>query len=146
VFYAFITTGLVEYIGSRQSGESFRYTPLLIAPAAGMLIGGLLALPLEIEPSSLRDVTLVPAGMGLAALLVGSRLDVSNVTVAKTVLGTVAGTFAITVLLTALAPDGPTQREPRAVSALQPVPGPVVMPAGRSHDSVAAGAGMFMRF
>ncbi|QSQ18867.1 hypothetical protein JY651_26275 [Pyxidicoccus parkwayensis] len=145
-FYAFITTGLVEFIGSRQSGDSFRFTPLLIAPAAGMLLGGLLAIPLEIEPSSLRDVTLFPVGMGLAALLVGSRLDVSDVTVAKTVLGTVAGTFAITVLLSALAPDGPTQREPRTVNALQPVPVPVVMPAGRGNDAVAAGPGVFMRF
>lgn len=146
VFYAFITTGLVEYIGSRQSGDDFRYTPLLIAPAAGMLLGGLLAIPLEIEPSSLRDVTLFPAGMGLAALLIGSRLDVSDATVAKTVLGTVAGTFAITVLLSALAPDGPTQREPRTAQALQPVPVPVVMPAGRGNDAVAAGPGLFMRF
>ncbi|WP_164001630.1 hypothetical protein [Pyxidicoccus caerfyrddinensis] len=145
-FYALITTGLVEYIGSRQSGDSFRYTPLLIAPAAGMLMGGLLAIPLEIEPSSIRDVTLFPMGMGLTALLVGSRLDVSNVTVAKTVLGTVAGTFAITVLLSALAPDGPTQRERRADGSFQPVPVPVVVPAGRGNDAVAAGPGLFMRF
>ncbi|MBZ4422296.1 hypothetical protein [Myxococcus sp. RHSTA-1-4] len=145
-FYAFVTTGLVEYIGSRQSGESFRYTPLLIAPAAGMIIGGLLAIPLEIPPSSVRDVTLFPVGMGLTALLVGSRLDVSDVTVAKTVLGTVAGTFAITVLLSALSPDEPTQRDARADSAFQPVPVPVVMPAGRGNDALAAGPGLFMRF
>jgi hypothetical protein len=145
-FYGFITTGLVEYIGARQSGDSFRFTSLLIAPAAGMLVGGLLAIPLEIHPSSLRDVTLVPVGMGLAALLVGSRLDVSDVTVAKTVLGTVAGTFAITVLLSALAPDGPTQQNARAESAFQPVPVPVVVPAGRRNEAVAAGPGVFMRF
>ena len=145
-FYALITTGLVEFIGARQSGDSFRFTPLLMAPAAGMLLGGLLAIPLEIEPSSLRDVTLFPMGMGLAALLVGSRLDVSDVTVAKTVLGTVAGTFAITVLLSALAPEGPTQRDRRADSSLQAVPVPVVVPAGRGNEAVAAGAGLFMRF
>ncbi|NPC86636.1 hypothetical protein HPC49_51690, partial [Pyxidicoccus fallax] len=145
-FYAFVTTGLVEYIGSRQSGERFRYTPLLIAPAAGMLLGGVLAIPLEIPPSSVRDATLFPAGMGLAALLIGSRLDVSNVTVAKTVLGTVAGTFAITILLTALAPEGPTQQDARADSAFQPVPVPVVMPAGRRNDALAAGPGLLMRF
>jgi hypothetical protein len=145
-FYALITTGLVEFIGARQSGDSFRFTPLLIAPAAGMLLGGLLAIPLEIEPASLRDVTLFPMGMGLAALLIGSRLDVSDVTVAKTVLGTVAGTFAITVLLSALAPEGPTQRDLRAGSSLQAVPVPVVVPAGRGNEAVAAGAGLFMRF
>ena len=145
-FYAFITTGLVEYIGARQSGTPFRFTPLLIAPAAGMLVGGLLALPLEISPSSLRDVTLFPMGMGLAALLVGSRLDVSDVTVARTVLGTVAGTFAITVLLSALAPEGPTQRDARAESDFQPVPVPVVVPAGRGNSALAAGPGLFMRF
>ena len=145
-FYAVITTGLVEYIGARQSGERFRSTPLLIAPAAGMMLGGLLAIPLEIPPSSLRDATLFPAGMGLAALLVGSRLDVSDETVAKTVLGTVAGTFAITVLLSALAPDGPTQRDARADNAFEPVPIPVVVPAGRGNDAVAAGPGLFMRF
>jgi hypothetical protein len=145
-FYAFIATGLVEYIGSRQSGERFRYTPLLVAPAAGMLVGGLLAMPLEIPPSSIRDVTLFPAGMGLVALLVGSRLDVSNVTVAKTVLGTVAGSFAITVLLSALSPDEPTQQDERADSAFQPIPVPVVVPAGRGNDALAAGPGLFMRF
>lgn len=145
-FYAFITTGLVEYIGSRQSGERFRYTPLLVAPAAGMLVGGLLALPLEIPPSSIRDITLFPAGMGLVALLVGSRLDVSNVTVAKTVLGTVAGSFAITVLLSALSPDEPTQQDRQTARAFQPVPVPVVVPAGRGHNALAAGPGLFMRF
>lgn len=145
-FYALVTTGLVEYIGARQSGDSFRYTPLLIAPAAGMMLGGLLAIPLEIPPSSIRDATLFPAGMGLAALLIGSRLDVSDETVAKTVLGTVAGTFAITVLLSALAPEGPTQRDPRADSAFEPVPVPIVVPAGRRNDGLAAGPGLFMRF
>ncbi|MFP2933225.1 hypothetical protein ACLESO_50385, partial [Pyxidicoccus sp. 3LG] len=145
--YAFLTTGLVEYIGARQTGEDYRFTPLLIAPAAGMLLGGLLAIPLELSPSSLRDATVFPVGMGLAALLVGSRLDVSDATVAKTVLGTMAGTFAITVLLNALAPEGPTQQDRlRADGGFQPVPVPVVVPAGRGNNAVAAGPGLFMRF
>jgi hypothetical protein len=147
-FYALLSTSLVEYIGARQSGERFRYAPVLIAPAAGMLLGGLLAIPLEVSPSSIRDITVFPLGMGALALLVGSRLDVSQATVAKTVAGTVGGTFALTVLLTVLSSDVPTQQDLRAEarSGPQAVPVPVVMPAGRDNRSLAAGPGLFMRF
>jgi hypothetical protein len=147
-FYALLSTGLLEYIGARQSGERFRYAPVLVAPAAGMLLGGLLAIPLEVSPASIRDITLFPLGMGGLALLIGSRLDVSQATVAKTVAGTVGGTFALTLLLTVLASDVPTQQDLRADagSGLQAVPVPVVVPAGRDNRSLAAGPGLFMRF
>lgn len=145
-FYAFLSTGLVEYIGARQSGGGFRFAPVLIAPAAGMLLGGLLAIPLEVPPASIRDITVFPLGMGALALLIGSRLDVSDATVAKTVAGTVGGTFALTVLLTVLSSDVPTQQDLRADGGLQAVPVPVVMPAGRDNGSLAAGPGVFMRF
>jgi hypothetical protein len=147
-FYALLSTGLIEYIGARQSGERFRYAPVLVAPAAGMLLGGLLAIPLEVSPASIRDITMFPLGMGALALLIGSRLDVSQATVAKTVAGTVGGTFALTVLLTVLSSDVPTQQDLRAEagSGLQAVPVPVVVPAGRDNRSLAAGPGLFMRF
>jgi hypothetical protein len=142
--YGFVVAGLVEYIHAKQTGQSYDYAPVLVAPAVGMALGGLLSIPLELSTGSAFDVTLYPLGAGLLALGLGSRLA-DGVVVAKTVLGTVAATFLIVTLAHAVTP--PTGESPqRSASTFEAVPVPVVMSAGRGNDSLAAGAGLFMRF
>lgn len=142
--YAFVLTGLVEYIHSRQSDQRYNFVPVLVAPAAGMVLGGLLAIPLELSSASAFELTTFPLGTGLLALLIGARLA-DDVVVAKTVLGTVAGTFLVVALINGLSGGlmGPSQA---SASTFQAMPVPVVMTAGRGNDSLAAGPGLFLRF
>ncbi len=142
--YGFALTGLMEYIHSEETGQSYNFVPLLVAPAVGMAVGGLLAFPLELSSSSVAQLTLYPLGTGLAALLIGSRFA-DDVVVAKTVLGTVAGTFVIVALFNGLA-GGVTEPTQKSASSFEAVPVPVVMTAGRGNDSLAAGPGLFLRF
>jgi hypothetical protein len=142
--YGFVVAGLVEYIHAKESGQHYNATPMLVAPAVGMALGGLLSIPLELSTSSAFDVTLYPLGAGLIALGLGTRLA-DEVVVAKTVLGTVAATYLIVSLAHMLTPAD-EEIPQRSASTLQAVPVPVVMSAGRGNDSLAAGAGLFMRF
>jgi len=143
--YGFVFAGLLEYIHTRQNNKDFDATPVLLAPAAGMAIGGLLAIPLEMSAGSTAELTLYPMGTGLVALLIGSRLA-DDVVVAKTVLGTIAGTFCLVALLNGLSGGPGEQPTQRADNTIQAVPIPVVMAAGRGNDSLAAGPGLFLRF
>lgn len=144
--YAVIFTSLAEYIRAEETGQDYRFTPLLLAPAVGMALGGLLSVPLELRPSSIRELTTYPLGAGLVALLVGAKFASNGATVAKTVLGTVGGTFGLIALLTVLSDTQPTPSEARASEDAQAVPVPVMIPAGRRNEALAAGAGLFVRF
>jgi hypothetical protein len=142
--YGFVVAGLIEYIHAHQTGQLYNYVPVLLAPAIGMALGGLLAIPLELSSSDAFDLTLYPLGAGLTALLLGVKLA-DEVIVAKTVLGTVAGTFFIVSLAHLIA--GGTEESPeQSASTFQALPIPVVMTAGRGNDSLAAGPGLFLRF
>lgn len=142
--YGFVVAGLVEYIHAKETGQHYNATPMLVAPAVGMALGGLLSIPLELSTSSAFDVTMYPLGAGLIALGLGTRLA-DEVVVAKTVLGTVAATYLIVSLAHMLTPADEEVPQ-RTASTFQAVPVPVVMSAGRGNDSLAAGAGLFMRF
>jgi len=142
--YGFVIAGLIEYIHAGQTDQRYNFTPVLLAPAVGMAIGGLLALPLELSSASAFELTMYPLGTGMLALLIGSRLA-DDVVVAKTVLGTVAGTFFLVALINGLS-GGPMEPPQRSASTLQAIPVPVVMTAGRGNDSLAAGPGLFLRF
>ncbi|MDY7226208.1 hypothetical protein [Hyalangium rubrum] len=142
--YAFIVTGFVEYIHARQTDQSFNFVPLLLAPAVGMAVGGLLALPLELSSTSVFELTTFPLGTGALALLVGTQLA-DGVTVAKTVLGTMAGTFFLVALIHGLSGQA-VEPEQRSVSSVQAMPVPVLVAAGRRNEGIAAGPGLFLRF
>lgn len=142
--YGFVLTGLIEYIHAREADQRYNFVPVLLAPAVGMAVGGLLAIPLELSSASAFELTMFPLGTGLVALLIGSRLA-DDVIVAKTVLGTVAGTFLLVALINGLS-GGITEPPQRSASTFQAMPVPVVMTAGRGNDSIAAGPGLFLRF
>ena len=142
--YGFVIAGLLEYIHAGQTDQDYNFTPVLLAPAVGMAIGGLLAIPMELSSDSAFELTAYPLGTGLLALLIGSRLA-DDVVVAKTVLGTVAGTFFLVALINGLS-GGPVESPRQSASTIQAIPVPVVMTAGRGNDSLAAGPGLFLRF
>lgn len=142
--YGFVITGLVEYIHARQTRQDFNFLPMLLAPTLGMAVGGLLALPLELSPRLVFELTTFPLLTGSAALLVGSRLA-DGVTTAKTVLVTMGGTFFLIGLINGLSAHAEESTQYSA-SSFQAIPMPVVMPAGRRNEGLAAGPGLFMRF
>jgi hypothetical protein len=142
--YGFVLTGLIEFIHAQETGQLYNFVPLLLSPAVGMAVGGLLALPLELSSSSAFELTMYPLGTGALALLIGSRLA-DEVVVAKTVLGTVAGTFLVVALINGLS-GSVTEPPQKSASTFQAIPVPVVMTAGRGNDSLAAGPGLFLRF
>ncbi|MDY7226210.1 hypothetical protein [Hyalangium rubrum] len=143
--YAFTLTLLTQSIMEESGSGDTDFTPTLLAPAIGMALGGLLALPLELEASRVVKLTLLPLGVGLGMLWLGSALA-DGTTVPLTAIAGIATTFALTVLLTS-DPGVPTEKDsPRRVSSVQAMPVPVVMAAGRDNSSLAAGPGLFMRF
>lgn len=147
--YGFLVTGLIEHIHARQTGQRFNFVPMLVAPALGMAVGGLLALPMELPSSSVAEITTVPLGAGLLALLVGARLTDDDVLVAKATLGTMAGTFVLVTLASIMSGDPanpPEQVAASSSSTVQAMPVPVVLAAGRDNRSLAAGPGLFLRF
>jgi hypothetical protein len=143
--YGLIITSLVEYIHSRQTLQAYNAVPVLLAPALGMAVGGLLALPLEVSSALLFELTAFPLATGSVALLIGSRLA-DGVTVAKTVLVTMGGTFFVVGLINALSAHSSSQEMSPSASTFQAMPVPVVLSAGRRNEGLAAGAGLFMRF
>ena len=143
--YGFIVTGLVEYIHAKQTRQNYNFVPLLLAPALGMAVGGLLALPLELSPTLVFELTAFPLLTGSAALLLGSRLA-DGVTTAKTVLVTMGGTFFLMGLINALSAHSMEPDTRPQASTFQAMPMPVVMAAGRRNEAIAAGPGLFMRF
>jgi hypothetical protein len=144
--YSFVIVGLVEYIHAKESGQHYNHVPLLLAPAVGMALGGLLAIPAEMSSAGVFALTAWPLGTGMLALLLGSRLA-DNVLVAKAMLGTIAGTFAIVGMVNLLS-GAPVESPRKSASAdtVEAMPVPVVMSAGRGNDSLAAGPGLFVRF
>ncbi len=142
--YGFVFAGLIEYIHAKQTDQRYDYVPVLVAPAVGMALGGLLAIPLELSSTSAFELTMYPLGTGLTALLIGARLA-DEVLVAKTVLGTVAGTFFLIALVNALS-DGPVEPQERSTSTIQAMPVPVVLAAGRHNTGLAVGPGVSIQF
>ncbi|KFE68178.1 hypothetical protein [Hyalangium minutum] len=143
--YALTLTGLTQGIIDGSSSRDVNYTPTFIAPALGMALGGLLAIPLEIEASRVIKLTMVPLGVGASMLFLGSLLA-EGTTVPLTALAGIVTSFALTFLLTS-DPGMPTERySMRRSDGFQAVPVPVVMAAGPDNKSVAGGAGLFVRF
>ncbi|WP_224368042.1 hypothetical protein [Hyalangium versicolor] len=142
--YAVTLTGLTQAVMDTSGSGDMSYLPTFIAPALGMALGGLLTMPLEMDAGRVLKLTMVPLGVGAALLWLGAGLA-DGTTVPLTSLAGIVTTFALTLLLTS-DPGVPTEQDrPRRV-ALQAVPVPVVMAAGRDNGSLAAGPGLFVRF
>ncbi|MDY7226209.1 hypothetical protein [Hyalangium rubrum] len=142
--YAFLVTSLVEFINDAESSGGYNFTPMLIAPAVGLALGGLLSIPLELSPLRLAAITflpLIPTGMSiaLAAPLSG------NATTGRVVLTTLSASFILTTLVAVFTYEPPPQ-ERASASTVRLSPVPVVMAAGRRNSSLAAGPGLRIQF
>jgi hypothetical protein len=142
--YALTLTGLTQGIIDGAASGDVNYTPTFIAPAAGMALGGLLALTVEMDAARIVKLTLVPLGVGSSMLFLGSILA-EGTTVPLTALAGIVTSFALTFLLTS-DPGMPTEREGLRRADFQAMPVPMVMAAGPDNKSIAGGAGLFMRF
>jgi hypothetical protein len=143
-FYATIFAGLIEFIHDAQTPGGYNYAPMLMAPAIGMAVGGLLAIPLELNGlafSILWPTPLVVGGMafGLAAPLSG------NAATGRAGLIALSAGFAISAMALAVLYTPPPQEEV-ASSAPRIVPMPVVLAAGRDNRGLAAGPGLWVQF
>ncbi len=142
--YACVLTGLFEYILADQQHRKFQFSPVLLAPALGMALGGLLAMPLELESHHVVQIAGIPLSVGMATLWVGSRVTDGS-TAARTTVIAIGATLALTTLAYALSEPPPAQELARA-STVQAIPVPVVMSAGRQDEALAAGPGLLVRF
>ncbi|MGZ3461093.1 MAG: hypothetical protein ACXU86_21610 [Archangium sp.] len=148
--YAFVFTGLVQSTVAlaHKGPEDTDLSPTLVAPALGMALGGLLAVPIELSPQRAFKLTVLPLGVGAVMLLTGTALA-NGPAIPLSAMGGIAATFVITLLATAEPPPGspPTLHERRLHSdALQVAPVPVLMRAGLRSESLAAGPGLLLRF
>jgi hypothetical protein len=142
--YTLALTGLTQGIVDGSSSTRTNYVPTFIAPAVGMALGGLLSLTLEMDPSRVVKLTLVPFGVGLTMLTLGAALA-EGTTVPLTSLAGIVTSFALTLLLTS-DPGVPTERDTLRRADFEAMPVPIVLAAGRDNSSVAAGPGLFVRF
>ncbi|HYI01527.1 hypothetical protein [Hyalangium sp.] len=142
--YALTLTGLTQGIMDSSSSRDMNYVATFIAPAAGMALGALLTLPLEMDASRVVKLTLVPLGVGATMLFLGATLA-DGTTVPLTALAGIVTSFALTFLLTS-DPGVPTEKESLRRADFQVMPVPVVMAVGREKSSIAAGPGLFMLF
>ncbi|WP_257462087.1 hypothetical protein [Archangium lipolyticum] len=149
--YAFVLTGLVQSTIAlgHEGEEDTDLSPTLVAPALGMALGGLLAVPFEISPERAFKLTALPLGVGAVLLLAGTVLA-EGPAVPLSAMGGIAATFVITLLATQEPPAdaAPTmyQQRSRQSDAVQVMPVPVVMSAGRRGESLGAGPGVLLRF
>jgi hypothetical protein len=142
--YAFTLTGLTQGIIDASASGRSNYAATFLSPAVGMALGGLLTMPLEMEPSRVLKLTLVPLGVGSIMLGLGAILA-HGTTVPLTSLAGIITSFALTFLLTS-DPGTVTEKEPLRRADIQAMPVPVVMATGRDRSSLAAGPGLFVRF
>ena len=152
--YAFAATGLIQSSVALASGgdKDINLAPTLVAPLIGMGIGGLLAIPFELAPRRVFQLTAIPLGVGAVMLGAGTLLA-DGPAVPLSALGGVAASFVITLLVTAddAMPYPPSRPGARLRSSsraepLKAVPVPVFMRSGERGDRVTAGPGMFLRF
>jgi len=142
--YAFMFTGLIEFISNAESNRGYNFTPVLLAPAVGMALGGLLAIPLELSAGRLLVISLIPLIPTSMAVALAAPLS-GNATTGRVVLTTLTASFVITSLVAVFTYEPPA-KERVSASAVQLTPVPVVLASGRDNRSVAAGAGLLVRF
>jgi len=143
-FYATLFASLIEFIHDAETSGGYNFAPMLMAPAIGMAIGGLLAIPVELNGLAFAILWPVPitiAGMafGLAAPLSG------NATTGRAGLIALSASFVISTMAIAFT-YSPPEQERFSASTVQLAPMPVVMAAGRDHQGLAVGPGLWIQF
>jgi len=105
--YAFVFTGLVQSTVAlaNKGPEDTDLSPTLVAPALGMALGGLLAIPIELSPQRAFKLTVLPLGVGAVLMLTGTALA-NGPAIPLSAMGGIAATFVITLLATAEPPPG----------------------------------------
>lgn len=141
--YGGVVTSLFQYLHAHQRQRDFNFHPVLLAPAAGMVLGSLLALPLELSPREVLALGGLPLAVGVTILWAGVPLT-NGPTVAKAVLIGMGSALVLTTLATALSSGDPPSAS--TASSVQALPVPVVMPAGVRNDALAVGPGLQLIF
>jgi hypothetical protein len=117
---------------------------MLMAPAIGMAVGGMLAIPLELNSLSFAILWPVPLALGGMAFGLAAPLSNNATTGRVGLIGMSAGLIvsAMTLALT----YSPPPEEQVASSDLRVVPMPVLLAAGRDNRGLAAGPGLWVQF
>jgi hypothetical protein len=143
-FYSVLIASLIEFINdARNSTRGYNFAPMLMAPAIGMAIGGLLSIPLEMNGVAFALVTTVPLVASGFAIALAAPLS-NNATTGKAVLITLTSSLGVTALITALTAEPPKQRASAGAPRLTPTP--VVLAAGRRNTGLAVGPGVAIQF
>jgi hypothetical protein len=131
-------------LGLLTANGTVNAEPLLIAPAAGMGAGAILATFTEADPGRVLALTAVPLGVGLVLWWLGGIAQDVRLQAASALTGT-ALAFALTYLFTS-GPGASTspRRAARAVDRLLPTA--VVMPTRAGGREVAVGPGLVGSF
>jgi hypothetical protein len=143
--YSVLIAGLVEFINdSEDSVRGYNFAPMLMAPAIGMALGGLLSIPLELDGVGFALISSVPIMASGMALALSAPLS-NNATTGKAVLITLTSSLGLTALITALTSSvAPPSRQSASAPRLTPVP--VVLAAGRRNTGLAVGPGVSIQF
>jgi hypothetical protein len=143
-FYATIFASTVEFINDAENPGGYNFAPMLMAPAIGMAVGGLLAIPLELNSLSFAILWPVPIGLGAMAFGLAAPLSNNATTGRVGLIGLSAG-FVISAMTLAFTYTPPPQ-ERLASDAPRIVPMPVLLAAGRDNRGLAAGPGLWVQF
>ncbi|WP_224240156.1 hypothetical protein [Hyalangium gracile] len=144
-FYSSLIAGLIEFINDAEnSGRGYNFAPMLMAPTIGMVVGGLLSIPLELNGLGFALISSVPLMASGMAIALSAPLS-GNATTGRVVLITLTSSLGLTALITALTSNvPPPQRASASGPRLTPVP--VVLAAGRHNTGLAVGPGMSIQF
>jgi hypothetical protein len=143
-FYATVFASLIEFIHDAETSGGYNYAPMLMAPAIGMAIGGLLSIPLELN--GLSFAILWPVPIGVAAMAFGMAAPLSNnATTGRVGLIGLSVSFVFSAMAIAFTYAPPPQ-ERFSSNAPRITPMPVLMAAGRDNRGLAAGPGLWIQF
>ena len=118
---------------------------MLLAPAAGMALGGLLATQLDLAPGRLLKLTAIPLGVGLICLYAGGLAESDKIPPATALVGTTVA-LALTALFTSEPPEDTVAGRSDEESQPLVMVSPTLLPAGRRNEGMATGAALLMQF
>ncbi|MFL5344015.1 MAG: hypothetical protein ACJ8AT_04445, partial [Hyalangium sp.] len=144
-FYSVLIAGLIEFINdANNSARGYNFAPMLMAPAIGMAMGGLLSIPLELNGMDFALLYSVPLAASGFALAMAAPLS-GNATTGRAVLITLTSSLGLTALITALT-SAVAPQQPASASAPRLTPVPVVLATGRHNTGLAVGPGVSIQF
>jgi hypothetical protein len=145
-FYSVLIAGLVEFINDAEdSVRGYNFAPMLMAPTIGMVLGGLLSIPLELNGVGFAVLWSVPIMASGMAIALSAPLS-GNATTGKVVLITLTSSLGLTALITALTSSVAPAPARESASAPKLTPVPVVLAAGRRNTGLAVGPGVAIQF